>query len=430
MSVPRTEAMPKHWIRVFQRKLYRAAKQSVHPFGILYDKVVRPEVLAEAWRRVAANAGSAGVDKQSIEQIKQQYGVERFLHELQDELAEERYEAMAIRRVYIPKGDGRRRPLGIPTVKDRVAQMAVKLIIEPLFEADFLDCSYGFRPQRSNQQAVAEVHRAINTRPWVVDLDLQSYFDTIPHDKLLSCVRQRVSDRRVLHLIRCWLKAGIMEEGTVRRPDSGTPQGGVLSPLLSNIYLHELDQRMQGEAGKLIRFADDLVVLCYTQEQAQASLEKIKLILSELGLTVNEAKTRISHVSEGFDFLGFTYREAYSRRQNRKVRVKYPRAKSLKAIRARVKDAIRRVPLGEGFSTVIVSVNRKLRGWANYFRIGNSYVAALGLSAYVCEQLRIWWRRRKQRKRVRGLGAWADGFFYRHGLVYLPVLVRGGANAA
>lgn len=431
MSVLRTEAMPMSWIRVFQRKLYRAAKQCApRRFGILYDKVIRPDVLAEAWRRVAANAGSAGVDEQSIEQIKQQYGVERFLHELQVELQEERYDADAIRRVYISKGDGRWRPLGIPTVKDRVAQMAVKVVIEPLFEADFLECSYGFRPKRSNQQAVEEVHRAINTRKWVVDIDLKSYFDTIPHGKLLDCVRQRISDRRVLHLIRCWLKAGIMEEGIVRRPDSGTPQGGVLSPLLSNIYLHELDKQMQGEDGKLIRYADDLVVLCQTQEQAQASLEKIKVILSELGLTVNEAKTRIGRVSEGFDFLGFTYREAYSRRQKRKVRVKYPRAKSLKAIRERVKEAIKRVPLGEEFGEVIASVNRKLRGWANYFRIGHSYAAALGLSAYVNEQLRIWWRRRKQRKRVRGLGAWADDFFYRHGLVYLPALVRGGANAA
>lgn len=430
MSVPRTEAMPRDRIRVFQRKLYRAAKQCVpYRFGILYDKVIRQDVLAEAWRRVVRNDGCAGVDGQSVKGIEGQYGVERFLQELQQELKEERYAAAVIRRVYIPKGDGRERPLGIPTVKDRVVQMAVKIVIEPLFEADFLDCSYGFRPQRSNQQAVEEVHRAINTRKWVVDIDLKSYFDTIPHDKLLNCVRQRVSDRRVLHLIRCWLKAGIMEEGAVRQPDSGTPQGGVLSPLLSNIYLHELDQRMRKDVGKLIRYADDLVVLCHTQEQAQASLEKIKHNLSELGLAVNEVKTRIGHVSEGFDFLGFTYREAYSRRQKRKVRVKYPRTKSLKAIRARIKETIRRVPLGEEFGEVIASVNRQLRGWANYFRIGNSSVAALELSAYVGEQLRIWWRRRKQRKRVRGLGAWGNGFFYRHGLVSLPALVRGGANA-
>lgn len=430
MSATGAQSMPLDWVRAFQRKLYQAAKQNANRrFGILYDKVYRLDVLREAWRRVARNGGSAGVDGQSIAQIKQE-GVERFLQELQQELQEERYNAAAIRRVYIPKGDGRQRPLGIPTVKDRVVQMAVKIIIEPLLEADFLDCSYGFRPKRSNQQAVAEVHRAVNTRQAVVDIDLRSYFDTIPHDQLLECVRHRVRDPRVLHLIRCWMKAGIMEEGEVRSPLSGTPQGGVLSPLLSNLYLHELDQRMSDRDGKLIRFADDLVVLCHTEGQARRTLAKIRTNLSVLGLTVNEQKTRIGHVREGFDFLGFTYREAYSPRQGRLVRVKYPRTKSVRAIQQRIKATIQAVGLGEEFREVITAVNRKLRGWANYFRIGNSSAAALELNAYVCEQLRLWWRRRKQDKQSRGGRAWANAFFYRQGLVYLPALVRGGANAA
>ena len=431
MNVPATIPMPADCVRVFQRKLYRAAKQSANRrFGILYDKVYRWEVVTEAWRRVARNGGSAGVDGQSIEWIEKQFGVERFLQELQQELQEERYDAAAIRRVYIPKGDGRQRPLGIPTVKDRVVQMAVKLVIEPLFEADFLDCSYGFRPQRSNQQAVGEVQRAVNTRKWVVDIDLANYFDTIPHGKLLDCVRKRVSDPQVLYLIRCWLKAGIMEAGCVRNPASGTPQGGVLSPLLSNIYLHELDQRMQVSAeGQLIRFADDLVVLCHKSQQAQRSLAKIKEIVNELGLALNEGKTRIGHIRDRFDFLGFTYREAYSRQWQRLVRVMYPRAKSLQAIRQRIKDAIKRVPLGAEFREVIQSANGKLRGWANYFRIGHSYGAAWDLQSYVCEQLRIWWRRRKQRKRIHGRCAWENDFFCRQGLVYVPALVRGGANA-
>jgi group II intron reverse transcriptase/maturase len=277
---------------------------------------------------------------------------------------------------------------------------------------------------------VAEVHRAVNTRKAVVDMDLKSYFDTIPHDRLMECVRHRVSDPRVLHLIRCWLKAGIMEEGEVRSPLSGTPQGGVLSPLLSNLYLHEMDKRMSRSDGKLIRFADDLVMLCYRSGQARWVLEKMRTILNELGLTVNEEKTRIGHVREGFDFLGFTYREAYSKRQGRLVRVKYPRAKSVRGIQQRIKAAIQTVGLGEAFSEVITAVNRKLRGWANYFRIGNSYAAALGLNEYVCEQLRIWWRRRKQNKRIRGGREWANAFFYRQGLEHLPALVRGGANAA
>lgn len=430
MNAPKAESVSLDWVRTFQRKLYQAAKQNAHRrFGILYDKVYRMDVLREAWRRVARNGGSAGVDGQSIEQIEQS-GVERFLLELQQELREERYDAAAIRRVYIPKGDGRQRPLGIPTVKDRVVQMAVKIVIEPLLEADFLDCSYGFRPRRSNQQAVAEVHRAVNTRKAVVDIDLKSYFDTIPHDRLMECVRHRVSDPRVLHLIRCWLKAGILEEGEVRSPLSGTPQGGVLSPLLSNLYLHELDKRMSKGDGKLIRFADDLVMLCYSSQQARWTLGKIRTILGELGLTVNEEKTRIGHVREGFDFLGFTYREAYSSRQGRLVRVKYPRAKSVRGIQQRIKATIQAVGLGEEFREVIAIVNRKLQGWANYFRIGHSYAAALGLNEYVCEQLRIWWRRRKQNKRIRGGRAWANEFFYRQGLAYLPALVRGGANAA
>ena len=430
MNVEKTTPMPMDRVRIFQRKLYQAAKQCANRrFGILYDKVYREDVLREAWRRVARNDGSAGVDGQSIAWIEKQYGVERFLLELQQELKEERYDAAAIRRVYIPKGDGRQRPLGIPTVKDRVVQMAVKLVIEPLFEADFLECSYGFRPKRSNQQAVKEVHQAINTRKWVVDIDLKSYFDTIPHDELLQCVRKRVSDRKVLHLIRCWLKAGIMENDELHTPPSGTPQGGVLSPLLSNIYLHELDQRMQKEAGKLIRFADDLVVLCHSSEQAQQNLDKIRTLTTEMGLTVNEQKTRIGHIREGFDFLGFTYREAYSPRHKRLVRIKYPRSKSLQAIRRGIKDAIKTVPLGAEFREVIDCVNRRLRGWANYFRIGNSYVAAWELHGYVCEQLRIWWRRRTQSKQIHGRSTWANDFFRAQGLEYLPSLVRGGANA-
>jgi hypothetical protein len=221
-----------------------------------------------------------------------------------------------------------------------------------------------------------------------------------------------------------------MEEGEVRSPRSGTPQGGVLSPLLSNLYLHELDKRMSRSDGKLIRFADDLVLLCYRRGQARWARDKMRTILNGLGLTVNEEKTRIGHVREGFDFLGFTYREAYSTRQGRLVQVKYPRAKSVRGIQQRIKAAIQSVGLGAEFSEVITVVNRKLHGWANYFRIGNSYAAALGLNEYVCEQLRIWWRRRKQNKQIRGGREWANAYFYRQGLAYLPALMRGGANAA
>jgi len=413
------------WVRAFQRKLYRAAKESsTRGFGILYDKVWKEEVLTEAWQRVRANGGASGVDGQSIQWIEEEYGAERFLGEIREELKSQQYRPMAIRRVYIPKADGSSRPLGIPTVKDRVVQMAVKLVIEPLFEADFKPCSYGFRPRRSNREAVAQVHRLVNRLKWAVDVDLKSYFDTISHERLMKLVGRRVRDRKVLHLIRLWLKAGIMEAGELQYGTSGTPQGGVLSPLLSNIYLHELDQRWDERNGQLIRFADDVLVLCDSQEQAERTLQAIRRIVSELELTLNETKTGITHVRQGFDFLGFTFREGYSQKQKRWVRVKYPRPKSMQKVRERIKTVIRQHPLGTPLWWVIHRVNRTLRGWAGYFKIGNSSVAGFRLSHYVCDQLRLFWRRCKHCKRTRGLLRWRNEFFYNQGLCYVPRLLR------
>ncbi len=424
MTVQGTRSASEDWVRAFQRKLYCAAKRnSKRRFGILYDKVVREDVLYEAWRRVAANNGSSGVDGQSIRSIREEYGEGRFLEDIRKELIEQRYRPSLIRRTYIPKPDGRQRPLGIPIVKDRVIQMAVKLVIEPLFEADFLPCSYGFRPRRSNQQAAEEVHKHVNYGKWVVDVDLQSYFDTIAHDRLLDCVRRRMSDRRVLHLIRGWLKAGILDGGAVTAPKQGTPQGGVLSPLLSNIYLHEFDRRWDERDGKLVRYADDMVILCRSRARAERALAKAGRVFDELGLTLNQEKTKLTHVRDGFDFLGFTYREGYSRRLQRPVRVKNPRSKSVKAMRRRLKDRLKGLPVGATLDAAIAAVTPLLRGWANYFRIGNSYRAALGLSRYVCAQLRLFWRRRKHRKRIRGTRKWPDSFFYKLGVPYVPHLL-------
>ena len=412
------------WVRAFQRKLYRAAKRSSNRrFGILYDKVYMYAVLEEAWRRVARNAGSGGVDGVTIEQIKEER-VHTFLFEIRDEIKEKNYNPQAIRRAYIDKGGGKKRPLGIPTIKDRVVQMAVKLIIEPLFEADFCECSYGFRPRRSNTQAATRVHKLANSHKWVVDLDLKSYFDTINHERLMELVRKRVTDKSVLYLIRQWLKAGIMEDGLVRPNELGTPQGGVLSPLLSNIYLHEFDRNWDDGDGQLVRFADDMVILCDSEQEAERALEKARGMLEALLLTLNEEKTELTHVRGGFDFLGFTYKEAYSFRGKRHVRIKYPRAKSMKKVCRNIKERVKSIPLGAPVEEVITALNRILRGWANYFRIGNSYAAALKLAEYACKQLRLYQRRNRQRKDITGYRRWPNNFFYKRGLYYVPKLLR------
>jgi group II intron reverse transcriptase/maturase len=220
------------------------------------------------------------------------------------------------------------------------------------------------------------------------------------------------------------LKAGVLENGELSYGIKGTPQGGVISPLLSNIYLHELDRRWDTADGELVRFADDFVILCKNELHAEAALQKVRLLVTELQLTVNEEKTRIGHVRDGFDFLGFTYREAYSERQKRKVRIKLPRVKSQKKIRAALKERLKRVPTGCTLGEVIACINPSLRGWANYFKIGNSYEAGLSLAHYACSQLRIWYRRKKQRKGSSCERKWPDRFFYSRGLLYVPTLLR------
>jgi RNA-directed DNA polymerase len=416
---------PKIWVEQFQQKLYLASKAGeTRRFGLLYDKVYRMEVLQQAWKRVKRNRGSAGIDGKSIKKIERDIGVEIFLAEIHEELKSGQYTASNIRRVYIPKGVNGKRPLGIPTVKDRVVQMAVKLIIEPLFEADFLDCSYGFRPRRSNTQAVKMAHGNSNWSKWVVDVDLKSYFDTIPHDKLKALIRKRVGDKYVLALIHQWLKAGIMEEGKVRKPTDGTPQGGVLSPLLSNIYLNEIDKLWNDNPTvEIVRYADDMVLFCRTEKQANYVLNKLRGQLEELGLTLNEEKSKIVHAREGFDFLGYTIKEAYSYKCGKLVRIKFPRSKSEKNMRQKIKDAIKSTPLGTDLLEVITMLNRKLSGWANYFKIGNSYKQALRLSGYVCSQLRLYWRRCKHRKEISGYRIWKNSYFYGKGLYYVPNLL-------
>lgn len=425
MNALNAQKHPKSWVRTLQRKLYCAAKKSLgRRFGVLHGNVTAPETLKEAWKRVSKNGGAPGIDRQGVKEIKE-YGVCKFLEELGNDLKEGRYKANVIRRVYIPKDERKVRPLGIPTIKDRVAQMAVKLIIEPLFEAGFQECSHGFRPRRDNKKAATLTHKYSNTHKWVVDLDLKNYFDTIDHDIMMELLGKRIRDARILYLIKEWLKAGIMEDGEITKPEKGTPQGSIISPLLSNIYLNEIDKLWHDNPSvKLVRFADDMVILCKSRIQAEFVLRKLRGQLEKVKLTLNEDKTKIRHVQESFDFVGFTYREAYSEKHKRMVVIKYPRAKSFKKICDKIKQTLKEIPNGTALREVIKEVNPKLRGWAEYFKIGNSYREALKLSQYSCEQLRIYWRRHKARKNTRSYRKWPDKYFYQGGLLYVPYLIK------
>lgn len=433
MIAEKAQYTPLDRVRVLQRRLYQSAKVNrKKKYGILYDKVKSKEVIREAWKRVSQKGGCAGIDGKSIRWIREEYGEERYLKEIREALEMERYRPDKIRRCYIAKPDGGKRSLGIPTVTDRVIQMAVKLVIEPLFEADFQDCSFGFRPKRSAHQALREVDKRLwwGCR-WVIDIDLSSYFDTIPHDRLLKLVQRRVADPKVLRLIRWWLKAGILEEGKVIYPDTGTPQGGVLSPLLSNIYLNELDTEWtrRGYAKRwvadchLIRYADNFVILCPTEGKVRVFYQKIEEIVTGLGLKVNTQKTHVVQARGGFDFLGFSYRMGYSTRLKKEVPVKIPRAKAMKSIRQRIKEAVKDIPLGEDMKEGITVVNSRLKGWANYFRVGNAYKTSVGLTNYACSQLRLFLRRKCQKKRTQWYKRFPNHYFHERGLYYVPSLL-------
>src|SRR5580693_7479228 len=298
-------------VRELQRKLWVCAKQSkTRRFHALYDRIYRSDVLWKAWMRVRSNKGAAGVDETTLRSIEEQ-GVTQFLEGIQAELKAGRYRPSPVKRRWIPKADGKQRPLGIPTVRDRVIQMAAKLVIEPIFEADFQPCSYGFRPKRSATQALEAIREAGNRgHSFVVDADIEGYFDGIDRSTVMELVKERISDRRVLKLIRQWLEAGVMEDGTVRETLAGTPQGGVISPLLANIYLNKLDRIWEARCGQLgiqVRYADDLVAMCRTESAAREALRRIGLVMNRLGLTLHPAKTRLVDLRRGkesFPFLG------------------------------------------------------------------------------------------------------------------------------
>jgi group II intron reverse transcriptase/maturase len=412
---------PECKVRRLQRGLYMAAKRSrTRRFHALYDRICRGDVLAEAWERVKANKGAAGIDGETLSMIEQG-GVESFLLDTQRRLRVGRYWPQPVRRQYIPKPDGTKRPLGIPTVRDRVVQAATKIVVEPLFEADFRECSYGFRPKKSATGAL-ETIRLVGGRGhlYVVDGDIQKYFDSIDHEKLMRLVERRVSDRRVLKLLRQWLKAGVLVEGRIEGTDVGSPQGGVISPLLANIYLDALDriwERRCRHLGTLVRYCDDFVVLCRRRADAEEALRRIGIILERLTLKLHPDKTRIVELGlgkDGFVFLGCYLRIVLSHYKRREYLFRWPSPWSMSRIRGRVRALTdrRRWAGLKDIRQVVDVLNPVLRGWGNYFCTGNASWKFQQVDRYVNQRLvRLLRHVRDWRRRPFALYEWPPARF-------------------
>ena len=406
---------PKEKVQQLREKLGHAAKTSKsRRFHALYDKVCRLDVLWEAWKRVRSNKGAAGVDGETLADIEKK-GEGLFIEEMRERLLQKRYRPQPVRRHYIPKKDGRKRPLGIPTIQDRVVQMAVKLVLEPIFEADFQECSFGFRPKRSAKQALERIRKACNRKGnWVVDVDIQGYFDNINQEKLMKLMEVRISDRRVLKLIRQWLEAGVMEEGKVRRSDLGTPQGGVISPLLANIYLNYFDRLWEKhgkEVGELTRYADDFVVVCKTRKDALHAHKLIRAIMERLELTLHPEKTRVVGLwtgEEGFDFLGMHHRK--TKAETGKSQVYYTTQqwlciKAEKHIREVVKERLAPPRMRHvSFEEHVKWLNPKIQGWKNYYATPYSTKWMAKLDWYIRTRLTKWYAKKRQRNRWRSSG--------------------------
>ena len=408
----RKELSSKERVRLLQLKLYLKAKQeSGYKFYILYDKIFQSQVLEEGYKRSKSKDGSPGIDNQSFADVEK-YGREKFLAEISEELRKRTYKPQAVKRVWIEKENGGERPLGIPTVKDRVVQQACKMVIEPIFEADFDNSSYGFRPNRSAKGAIGEIRDNLKRgNQTVYDADLSKYFDTIPHDKLEIVLKERISDPRVLHLIKLWLKVPIVEEDGRytggRSNTKGTPQGGVISPLLANIYMNVMDRIVNNPEGyfskrgiKMIRYADDFILM--SKHINQEVIIKIHNYLERMGLIINPDKSKlINGKEESFDFLGFTFRydrSIFSKR-GRFWNI-MPKPKSQKKIRQKINLKLKSI--GHYSAEDVVSeLNPILRGWMNYYRIDKvtyTQVAFRDLEDYLRNRLYRYYNRKSQRK--------------------------------
>jgi RNA-directed DNA polymerase len=387
----------------------------------LRDKVYRQTNLKAAWKRVEANGGGGGVDGISIAEFARD--ADARLEKLSEALRTGTYKPQPVRRAYIPKLDGGKRPLGIPTIIDRIVQTALRNVIEPIFEQEFAPCSYGFRPGRGCQDALAEIERLLAAGfVHVVDVDLRKYFDTIPHKSLMNEVAKRIADGGVLDLIEAYLQQGVLEEMRLWVPETGTPQGAVISPLLANVYLHPVDVAMEQAGYRLVRYADDMVVLCRTKQEAEAALAKLAELIEARGLQLHPDKTRIAHLMErpGFQFLGYVFYDKY----------RDPRPSSEDKLRSTLRRKTKRTN-GYSFKDIIMSLNATLHGWYNYFKFCSA-------NSWVWERIDRWLRyrlraildkrRRGGRSRRRGRGhahyRWPNAYFAEHGLFSLVSAVK------
>jgi len=437
-------------VRALQHALYRAAKADPgRRFHALWDKVCRRDVLWRGWVAVRANNGAPGIDRITLDQVEHEYGALRLVDELAAELAGGRYHPLPARGVLIPKPGraGECRPLAIAAVRDRVVQAALKIVLEPVFEADFLPCSFGFRPGRGPHDALQVViDEAWRGRRWVVETDIADCFSAIPHEGLMQAIEERIVDQPVLKLLRQVLRAGVMQDGHVRREVTGAAQGGPVSPLLCNLYLHRLDRAWDEADGVMVRFADDMIVMCWSASQAERALERLTGLLAALGLQPKAAKTRIVHLEaggEGLNFLGFHHRLVRSRGDRGKPKVtflaRWPADKAMRHARDRIRELTdrRRLPLRP--EAIMQDINVFLRGWAAYFRYGHSARRLSKIRSYARMRLALFIS--KKHRRSRGFGwrvlaamlAAGPGLVSLYGIVVAPRAGkpwRGKPNAA